>query len=161
MSETVAAVVLWLFIVNLGIAFGAGLYEHRIVLSRWLQPMPPDGLRWDGEAVRRDDAGRRFWGFVTTLPLTLLTFLSLWAAIDATGTLRAWWLAASAAALGDRLLTFFYFIPTMIGLMQATDSPAAVVVATRWRTLNYLRLALVFIAWLAAMKAFALFYRAG
>jgi hypothetical protein len=33
-------------------------------------------------------------------------------------------------------------------------------VATRWRTLNYLRLATVFIAWLAAMKAFALFYRA-
>jgi hypothetical protein len=159
MSETVAAVVLWLFIVNLGIAFGAGLYEHRIVLSRWLQGAP-GGWHWNGEAVRLDDTGRRFWGFVTTLPLTLLTLLSMWAAIDATGTLRTWWLVASAAALADRLLTFFYFIPTMIRLMKATDSPAAVMVATRWRTLNYLRLATVFIAWLAAMKAFALFYRA-
>jgi hypothetical protein len=27
---------LWLFVINLGIALGAGLYEHRIVVARWI-----------------------------------------------------------------------------------------------------------------------------
>jgi hypothetical protein len=31
---------LWLFVINLGIAFGAGLYEHRIVVSRWITAGP-------------------------------------------------------------------------------------------------------------------------
>jgi hypothetical protein len=34
MSST-AALVLWLFVI-LGIAFGAGVYEHQIVVPRWI-----------------------------------------------------------------------------------------------------------------------------
>jgi hypothetical protein len=52
--------------------------------------------------------------------------------------------------LADRAFTFSYFIPTMVGLMEATDSPAAVAVATQWWNLNYLRHAIVLAAWLAA-----------
>jgi len=39
------AILLWLFVINLGIAFGAGLYEHRIalrhaiVLPAWLMSL--------------------------------------------------------------------------------------------------------------------------
>ena len=29
-------VLLWLFVINLGIAFGAGLYESRITVPQWL-----------------------------------------------------------------------------------------------------------------------------
>lgn len=36
-------VLLWLFVLNLGIAFGAGLYEARISVARWLGP--PQGPR--------------------------------------------------------------------------------------------------------------------
>lgn len=59
---------LWLFVINLGIAFGAGLYEHRIVVSQWVTGSAQGG-GWDAEAVRRDDMGRLFWAFVTTGPL--------------------------------------------------------------------------------------------
>ena len=62
---------LWLFVINLGIAFGAGLYEHRIVVPRWIDSSAGTGTHWNAEAARRDDTGRRFWAFVTTLPLTL------------------------------------------------------------------------------------------
>ncbi len=70
------------------------------------------------------------------------------------GTLQ--WLFA---ALADRAFTFGYFIPTMVGLMSAADSPQAVATATRWATLNYVRLAIVLAAWLAALEAFAVFYQ--
>jgi hypothetical protein len=106
--------------------------------------------------VRHDDTGRRFWAFVTTGPLTLLTLANLFAARRATGALRGWWLAAGLGALADRVFTFSYFIPTMVGLMGVADSPQSVATALRWSALNYVRHAIVLAAWLASLKAFAL-----
>jgi hypothetical protein len=159
MPPPLARALLWLFVINLGVAFGAGLYEHRIVVPRWLVSAR-DGLHWNADAVRLDDTGLRFWAFVTTGPLTLLTLGNLWAAWrGATGLLRRWWLSAAVLALLDRVFTFAYFIPTMIGLMSAPDSASAVAEATRWWNLNYVRHALVLAAWLCALNAFALLYR--
>jgi len=155
------AILLWLFVINLGIAFGAGLYEHRIVIPRWIDSSAEYGVHWRSEAVLLDDTGRKFWAFVTTVPLTLLTLANLYAAWGSSGGVRGWWLAAGMAALADRVLTFSYFIPTMVGLMKAADSPRAVVTATRWKNLNYLRHAVVLAAWLASLKTFALLYQHG
>lgn len=30
MSRAASAIVLWLFVINLGVTFGAGIYEHRM-----------------------------------------------------------------------------------------------------------------------------------
>lgn len=144
--------------INLGIAFGAGVYEHRVVLSRWLRASHEFGTHWDGEAACNDDTGRKFWGFVITAPLTLFTVANLVTARRAPGSIRGG-LAAVLAAFADRALTFSYFIPAMVGLMRATDSPQAVAGATRWRNLNYLRLAIVFVAWLASLRTFSLLYQ--
>jgi hypothetical protein len=148
-----------MFVLNLGIAFGAGLYEGRIVVSEWLRATPDGVLHWNAEAVRQDDTGRRFWAFVTTVPLTLLTLANLVAAWRFDGSVRAWWLAATSMALADRIVTFSYFIPTMVGLMQAPDSPESVTTAVRWANFNYGRHAIVLAAWLAALKTFSLVYR--
>jgi hypothetical protein len=150
-----STIALWLFVINLGIAFGAGVYEHRIVLSSWITSSPEAGAHWNADAARRDDTGLRFWAFVSTMPLTLLTLANLFFAWRSTGAVRGWWLAAALAALADRVFTFSYFIPTMVGLMRAPDSPESVATATRWANLNYLRHAIVLAAWLAALKAFA------
>ena len=158
MSGTISTTVLWLFVINLGIAFGAGLYEHRIVVSRWISS-GESGAHWNAEAARQDDVGRRFWAFVSTLPLTLLTLANLFAAWRSSGAVRGWWLAAALAVLAERAFTFSYFIPTMIGLMRAVDSPASAATAIRWSTLNYLRHALVLAAWLASLRTFALLYQ--
>ena len=158
MSIRVATALLWLFVINLGIACGAGLYEHRILVPRWVSA-DDSGGHWNAEEASRDDTGLRFWAYVTTGPLTLLTLANMFAAWKMTGPLRTWWLGASVLALADRALTFAYFIPTMIGLMSAADSSASVAAATRWANLNYLRHALVLGGWLASLKAFSLLYR--
>ena len=152
-----STVLLWLFVIFLGITFGAGLYEKRIVVSRWLRSSEDSGRHWNAEAARQDDTGRRFWAFVTTVPLTLITLASLIFAWRTPGPVRGWWLAAGILALGDRAFTFSYFIPTMIGLMRAADSTVSVKKATRWANLCYVRLALVLAAWLTALNAFSLF----
>ena len=156
MSVGISTLVLWMLVLNLGVVFGAGVYEHRIVLSRWLGgPLAPR-RRWDAEAARRDDPGMRFWVLASTVPLTLLTLANLFAAWHAAGPGRSWWIVACVVALAERLLTFSYFIPTMVRLMRAPDSPEAVVRATRWLMLNHVRHLIVFAAWLTALRAFAI-----
>jgi hypothetical protein len=151
-----STIVLWMLVINLGIAFGAGLYEDRIVAPRWLAVGADASLHWHGDVARRDDTGRRFWGFVTTVPLTLLTLANLYASWVSAGDARLWWLTAAVATSGERLMTVAYFIPVMVRLMKATDSPRFVAIATRWRRLNYLRHGLVAVAWAAALRAVAL-----
>ncbi|HEX6178943.1 MAG TPA: DUF1772 domain-containing protein [Thermoanaerobaculia bacterium] len=147
--------VLWLFIIFLGITFGAGLYESRIVVSDWTTA--PDGTAaWDSQAAIADDTGRRFWGFVTTGPLTLLAITSLVLAWRTPPPVRSWWLSAAGVSIADRLLTFSYFIPTMVGLMKTADSAAARATAAQWASLNHLRHVIVLVAWLLALKALSL-----
>ena len=159
MAESLSRLLLWLFVINLGIAFGAGLYEGRIVFSKWLVSSPDARLHWNAAAAQRDDTGLRFWIFVTTVPLTLLTVANLFAAWRTSKPARGWWLAAGVAALADRVFTFSYFIPTMVRLLASPDSPESVAAAVRWGHLNYLRHAFVLGAWLAALKAFALVHQ--
>jgi hypothetical protein len=154
------AILLWSFVINLGIACGAGLYETRISLPRWLTGSPEAGVRWNRAAAVEDDVGLRFWAFVSTFPLTLLTLASLIAPFWLTGPVHTWWLVAALAALLDRAMTFGYFIPTMIALMRSDgpSEPEAGRTALRWVRLGVLRQAATLIAWLAALKAFSLFY---
>lgn len=144
---TISDVVLWLFIINLGTAFGAGLYEARIVVPLWASS-PPDTLK-------SPDSGRRFWAFVTTIPLTVLTVASLVLAWQRQEPSRSWWLAGATAILIERVGTFVYFIPTMVRLRDATGMSESGIRAAiaRWARLNYLRLAITFAAWLAALRA--------
>jgi Anthrone oxygenase len=138
-------ILLWLFGLDLGIAFGAGIYEGRIVVRQW-EDTPPQ--TWP-------NTGLEFWAYVTTVPLTLLTLASLVAAWRDQGPRRYWWLGAVAITVAERSATFSYFIPTMIRLMGTEDLSEAEVKATlsQWRGLNYGRHVLTLAAWLAALKA--------
>ena len=128
---------------NLGVAFGAGIYEGRIVVADWITSSPDGGIHGDPEAARRDNTGLRFWAFVTTGPLTLITLANLFAAWKAHDTLRSWWLAAAATTVAERVFTFSYFIPTMVSLIGREDSPEAAATAMHWANLHYLRHAIV------------------
>ena len=114
MSQYLPDVLLWLFVINLGIAFGAGLYEQRIILPQWFTRSSESGIRVNSAAMRSIDTGRRFWAFVTTGPLTLVTLANLAVAWQSQGPRHDWWLGAAAIPLVERIATFSYFIPTAI-----------------------------------------------
>ena len=149
--STFASTILGLFVINHGIAFGAGLYEMRMVTPAWIEAV----LR--GSDEKFPDAGRKFWGMVTTVPLTLLTFASLYLAWKIPGAKGQWWLTAAFITLAERFMTFAYFIPTMVRL-QGQRVPAVKIqrVALRWANVNYVRMLLSLGAWMAALKAFSL-----
>lgn len=141
--------VLWLFVIFLGIAFGAGIYEARIVVPLWAGDPPA--------SLRSPDSGHRFWAFITTGPLTLLTLANLVLAWQSYGPARAWWLAAAVVSSVERAATFGYFIPTMIRLQRSQALPQTAVRAAlaRWVRLNYVRNTLTLVAWIAALKVLA------
>jgi Anthrone oxygenase len=148
MRKYVTEVLLWLFGLVLGISFGAGIYEARVVVPQW-ENTPPQ--TWP-------NTGLMFWAYVTTVPLTLLTLASLVAAWRDQGPRRYWWLGALAITIAERSATFSYFIPTLIRLTGTEDLPEAEVKATlsQWRRRNYGRHVLTLAAWLAALKALSL-----
>jgi hypothetical protein len=158
MTAFIIYTLLWLFVINLGIAIGAGLYERRIVVPQWLSFSPGAGYHWNAEAARQADVGLRFWAYVTTIPLTLLALASLVAAWWIPSGIRVWWLGAVAATLVDRGMTFTYFIPTMLKLMRedAFGKSQMVAKAVQWANLDYARLAVIMVAWLMALKALSL-----
>jgi hypothetical protein len=158
-STVVVEGLLWLFVLNLGIALGAGLYEARIVVPSWLSYSPDNQPVWNAAAAREANTGLRFWVYVTTGPLTLLTLASLIAVWWTRGAVRTWWLTALGAALVDRVMTLTYFIPTMVRLTNETmPAPEAAHTAMQWMSLNNVRHLATAVALLAALRTFALFY---
>jgi len=142
-------IVLWLLVINLGIACGAGLYESRIIIAPWI------AAARRGDDARLADVGREFWAFVTTIPLTLLTLISLASAWGGSGASTQWWLVAAGLTLIERTMTFGYFIPVMLTLQRQQGPPLSQTKATaiRWAALNHLRTALTCSAWIAALRA--------
>lgn len=150
MVKFVTKVLLWLFVMNIGIAFGAGIYEARIIVPQWVRS--PTTYRWP-------DTGPRFWAFITTVPLTMLCIANLAAAWQSKSSGRGWWLGAAAAIAVERIMTFTYFIPKMLKLQQGASElpePKLRAMASEWAHLNYVRNAISLAAWVAALKAYSL-----
>jgi hypothetical protein len=150
------ALFLLLWILNLGTAFGAGLYETLMVLPTWFPLQHGKPLAIDSKLMREADVGRRFWGMVTTLPLTLLTLANCYFALHASGPRRSYWLAAVAIVALERVLTFTFFIPAALAFMklEAAASPAERKLAATWINLNYARNLLILAGWLCALYVF-------
>jgi hypothetical protein len=147
---------LLMFVIFHGVAFGAGLYEQRVVVPRWMGSSPGGACYLHPEAMRIDDSGRRFWGFVSTGPLSLLTLINFYFAFSSTAPVRTLWLAACAVTLVERAFTFAFFIPQAIKLMRsdASSTATSLHMAARWRSLNWLRLLLSLAGWLLALLAY-------
>jgi hypothetical protein len=149
LAPRLATLLLWLFVVDLGTAFGAGLYESRVFLPTW---HALDPRAWP-------NPGLSFWAFVTTGPLTVMCLaagLVLFRAerFGLTPSRRRWWLRSLWIVLVERGLTFGYFIPGMLSLMQGALEPSALAITfDRWQLLNYLRHTFTLCAWLCSLAA--------
>jgi hypothetical protein len=151
----ITEILLIAFIINLGITLGAGLYETRIVLPLWFRRTANRDYRVDVEAMHVIDPGRKFWAFVTTIPLTLLTIVNLVFAYKAMAPLHDWWICATIIVLFERIGTFTFFIPTIIKLQKAENLPVTKTtgMASLWIRLNYVRNALTLAALLFSLEA--------
>src|SRR5690606_5087356 len=105
---------------------------------------------------RHSNTGLRFWAFVSSGPLTLVTLVNLVLVFRAAKPLRNVWLAGVSVGLGERIFTFAYFIPQMITLMSGELPQAeAVPLAQQWENLNFVRHGLLSATWVLSLKVFS------
>jgi len=148
-------ILLFCSVLNTGIAFGAGLYETKMVLPLWFNKSANGNYDVNFGNMQTIDSGRRFWAFVTTIPLTLLMIANLVFAFQSQSPLHNWWVAATLIILMERVGTFTFFIPTAIKLQKGESLQTEKIsrLITWWLRLNYVRNAFTLAALLVFLKA--------
>jgi hypothetical protein len=128
---TLTQALLLAYFANLGIALGAGLYEARIVVPLWERSFP--------RGFSEIETGRRFWAFVTTVPLTCLCLASLIVAFRGAEMGKSLWLFSAIIVFVERLLTFGYFIPTILRFQNSKGGSEQKQSFQTWKKANGFR----------------------
>lgn len=155
-SSTIGTIALWLLVMWVSIQFGAGLYEKRVIVPIWMEAEPHE-LTAVLESSGQKDSAFRLWAFVSP-PVALLALINLILAYRSTAHFRRWWLTGSVVMLANSVFTYGYFVPEMIKLWDAKNMDPRSVTSLKdmWVTLNYLRLGLAAMGWMALLKAFSM-----
>jgi hypothetical protein len=155
---TLDITILIAFIFVVGLGMGGGLYETRAIYPLWKSDPQPATLvaklNQSGQAM----AARRFWPLVSPLAL-LLAIANIVSGWSSSGVERALWLGAAIAIVLKSLVTFLYFVPTMIGKLEHADSlteDQLKGIVALWTKLSPLRLVVEAAAWISAIAALLL-----
>ena len=156
----VAEVLLWLLVLYTGIEVGGGLYELRVLTPVYLSDPPESIWRLQEFGVAHPDqqirSGPRFWLFTTPF-VGILAVSNLAVSATMPGPRRKWLLIATLSILALFAFTYFYFVPTLIEIMDSKKLGLAPEIirskAHWWTRLNWVRLAAYFGAWLAALRS--------
>lgn len=160
---SISYILLFLFVVVLGIELGGGLYETLVVMPVWSAGAPDSVLAFYQHNLANPkfvlNAGGRFWMFFT--PLTGLTALAcLLSGLRTAPEHKKWRIAGSALALIVVIFTFVWFVPNIIKLNSAAilsmsrDDLASL--TNWWVRLNWVRAVLYIAGWLAAIRALSI-----
>lgn len=157
--RTFRTVILWLFVIGLGIDLGAGIYEARIVVPLWAGGVPATLAAGNPFARVAIDAGMRFWAYVTS-SVAILAVLTVIAGAFARPPQRVWQIVAAVLELAAVAMTLFYFRPTLIRLFMGhgagLSAPVITAIVHQWVVLSRVRIALTAVAWCAALNALRL-----
>lgn len=156
-------ILLWLFVIALGIELGAGLYETLVVLPLWTSAPPDSVIAYFRHNVANPqfvlNPGGRFW--LVNTPLVGLTALAcLLSGLRTRSEHRKWRIAGTVLALIVVIATFAWFVPT---IMQLFSSDVTTMSADRvssltnwWVRLNWVRVVFYSVAWLCGLRALSI-----
>ena len=152
-------IVLWLFVIALGLDLGAGIYEARIVVPLWSAGVPETLAAGNPYGRVAIDAGIHFWSRMTSV-VALLALVTLAFSLRTSAPLRTWQIFASVAELAAAAMTLFYFRPTLVRLFMGHGeglSPEAIrSTVGLWVMWSRVRIAISLVAWCAAIQALVL-----
>jgi hypothetical protein len=152
----VARIVLWLFVICLGLDLGAGIYEARVVVPLWADGVPDTLAAGNPYGRVAVDAGMHFWAYMTSA-VAVLAILTLVFGILAPMPRRGWQIFAAAVELVAVAMTLLYFRPTLVRLFLSHGAglSAAEIASTvgRWVTWSRVRIVISLLAWGAALRA--------
>jgi hypothetical protein len=156
---SIAQIVLWLFVIVLGVELGAGLYETLVIMPLWSLSPPDSVVAYHQHNVAYPqfalNAGGRFWMFNTPL-LGMAAIAALISGLKTRPKHRKWRVAATVLALIVVVFTFAWFVPKIMILGQGGPGLSAEQITSLtnwWVRLNWGRVVLYSAGWLAALRA--------
>ena len=157
MHSILTDILLWAYVVMLGVLTGGALFERLVIVSVWASS-PPDSVRnWNSDPRNALDPPRRFFKFVTP-PIMLLTLIMFYVAFKSVDPFRCWLLASVILVLVVIISTLAYFATNMHALSlrrgEGLDSETIVKKTRLWVSLQYIRLTILILGWMAALQAF-------
>ena len=151
-------ILLVLFILFIQFGMGGGLYEFLVIYPRWRKNVSPANLAQKLQDSGQATANRRYWPFISPV-LTLLSIINIVLALQYTGPAHISWLTASLIIFINRVITFSYFVPTMIrkfGHPEKIDAEQLRKAVRVWTSLSPLRILIELSAWSFAIRALLL-----
>jgi hypothetical protein len=160
---SISQIILWLFVIALGIELGAGLYETLVVVPLWSSAAPDSVIGYYQHNIADPrftmNAGGRFWMVATPL-VGLLSLATLLSGFKTSAEHRKWRLIGAGLALIVVISTFAWFVPNIIKLgtsavlTMGRDDVASL--ANWWVRLNWVRVVVYSSGWLAALRALSI-----
>ncbi len=157
---SVAQVLLWLFVVLLGIEIGGGLYEALVVMPLWAAAPPDSVLAYYHHNVANPqfvlNQGGRFWMYCTP-SVGLLAVAALVSGLKTGPDHRRWRITGTLLAIIVVVCAFAWFVPNIMLLtgsrVTQLSGEQLTALTNWWVRLNWLRAVLYIMAWLAALRA--------
>ena len=154
-----ARITLWFFVIVLGLDLGAGLYETRVVVPLWANGAPATLAEGNPYAQVAINAGVHFWAYLSSA-VGIAAVAALAFGLRTPPPALSWRIVAVVLELCSVAATLLYFRPTLIHLFigHGAGLSDALIRTTiqRWVALNWIRLAVRFCAWCAALGALAI-----
>jgi hypothetical protein len=151
---TLYTIALWVYSILASLVLGAAVYENLVVHPAWSRQPPESFVSFVGEPLGRMDIAA-FWKPVA--PLFALSGLAALALAFRAGTQGAPLITSSTCAVLAVAWTLIYFRPMIDLFLEKAggNTPADRLrsQARRWVRLNWLRTALVAVAWWGATFA--------
>jgi hypothetical protein len=160
---SIPQIILWLFVIALGIELGAGLYETLVVMPAWTSAIPDSVIGYYQHNAANPkfalNAGGRFW-MIATPSVGLFALLTLLTSFKTRAEHRKWRLLGGGLALIVVIATFAWFVPNIIKLFSegvltiGRDEVASL--ANWWVRLNWVRVVVYSAGWLSALRALSI-----
>jgi len=154
-------IALALLILLIQFGMGGGLYETLVIYPRWKRGVTPENLVQKLKDSGQGSANRGFWPFISPLQ-AMLAIVNLVLAWRYTGNAHAAWLTAALIIVVNRVITFSYFVPTMVRKFERPEKLDAAWLkkaVNRWTFLSPFRIVIEFLAWGTALYALVLLGR--
>ena len=154
----IAQAVLWLFVFSSSIQMGGAAYEMLVVNPLWFGSPPESVTNWNPVPQFAIEPGR-FWA--VAVPFYMLSTLAiLITAWFLSRPRRNWALIAGVCTLAVILSTALFFVPILRETIMARGAGLSDQEITTkvklWVNWNWLRMAAVFVGWLAGVRALSL-----
>ena len=158
MKPILLRAIIYLFVLSSGVQVGAAIYEVAVVTPLWAGAPPGSVVHWNPVPAYALNPGS-FWRVSTPFYTLcgLLMMIGAWAMPR-----RVRWPALFAGVIGllAFLATISYFVPCLIKLIVQNGAGMSGEEITRmvqnWTRWNWVRLAGIVVAWLAAIRALRL-----